>query len=111
MPVRTRVYSRVAKEAARLLGQRIKIARKQKGWSETALAERAGVARATVQKAERGDLGTAIGLAFELAVLVDVPLFDPDPSRLRQHLEQGATVLALLPKHTHAKNRVVNDDF
>ena len=104
-------YSRLTIAAARLLGQRIRIARKKKRWSERQLAERAGVARATVQKIERGDLGSSIGRVFELAVLAGVPLFEPDADQIRRHLARGEDILSLLPKHTHPKRREVQDDF
>jgi transcriptional regulator with XRE-family HTH domain len=104
-----RTYSKVTQEAAKLLGKQIKIARKQRGWSENELAERAGIARATVQKIERGDLGCAMGLIFEAAVLVGVKLFDTDS--LKAHTKHADEILALLPKHSHASKRVVNDAF
>ncbi len=53
---KARAYSKVTQEAAKLLGRQIKIGRKRRGWSENQLAERAGIARATVQKIERGDI-------------------------------------------------------
>ena len=108
---KARAYSKVTREAAKLLGRQIKVARKQRGWSENELAERAGVARATVQKIERGDLGCAMGLAFEVAVLVGVKLFDAELNTLKTHTKHADEILALLPKHTHAPKRVVNDAF
>lgn len=111
MKCRVRTYSKVTQAAAQLLGQRIRIARKQKRWSEQSLADRAGVARATVQKIERGDLGCSVGLVFELATLVGVPLFEPEAGRLKAHIAQGDKILALLPKHTHMSRRNLDDDF
>jgi transcriptional regulator with XRE-family HTH domain len=111
LDMKPRTYSKMTRVAVQLLGQRIRLGRKNKQWSEQLLAERAGVSRATVQKIEKGELGSAIGLAFELAVLTDVPLFDPEPSRLKSHLAHGDELLALLPKSTHPKKRVVHDDF
>jgi transcriptional regulator with XRE-family HTH domain len=108
---KARAYSKVTQEAAKLLGRQIKIGRKRRGWSENQLAERAGIARATVQKIERGDLGCAMGLVFEAAVLVGVKLFDTELSSLKTHKKHADEILALLPKHTHAPKRVVNDAF
>ena len=73
-----RVYSKYAQEAALLLGQRIKLARKKRKWSEMNLAERAGISRATLQKIEAGNMTPAIGLVFEVASLVGVSLFEQD---------------------------------
>lgn len=109
MPERT--YSKITKAAVQLLGQRIRLGRKNKGWSEQLLAERAGVSRATVQKIEGGKPGSAIGLVFELAVLVDVTLFEPELTTLKGHLSQGEQLLALMPKRTYQKKRVVQDEF
>lgn len=69
-----------------MLGKQIRLGRKQRRWSEHELAERAGIARATLQKIEKGDPGCAIGLVFEVATLVGVTLFDGDlPELARQH--------------------------
>lgn len=106
-----RTYSKVAQEAALLLGQSIRLQRKQRGLSEKELAERSGVSRETIQRIERGDLKVGIGLFFEAACLVGVPLFDTSQERLVSHLERTQDKLALLPK-TIRQNRIeVNDDF
>ncbi len=116
---RKRVYSKYAILAVQLLGQRIKLARKQKSWSQLELAERAGVGRTTVQKAEAGDMGLEIGLAFELASITGILLFTPDVNN--QTLSQGSSLefelkhtqelLALLPKATHKPRTEPEDDF
>ena len=54
--VKQRAYSKYAKEAAFLLGQQIKLGRKNRQWSEQNLAERAGISRATLQKIEAGEM-------------------------------------------------------
>ena len=106
-----RTYSKYAQEAAILLGKHIKLGRKQRNWSEQNLAERAGIARATLQKIENGDMSCAIGLVFEVAVLVGVKLFEPDKLPLSKHIEQTGDKIALLPKRILEKNIVVDDDF
>ncbi len=73
--IKARTYSRITVEAAHLLGKQIRLGRKQRKWTETELAERAGIARATVQKIEKGDLTCSLGLFFEAAILVGVNLF------------------------------------
>lgn len=108
---RARAYSKYTTEAIRLLGRRIKLGRKQRHWSESELAERAGIARATLQKVEKGDPTGTIGLVFEVATLVGVRLFDTDIDGLTQHRADTDALLTLLPKHTHAPKRNVDDDF
>lgn len=43
-----RVYTKYAQEAAFLMGQQIKLARKNRKWSSANLAERAGITRLTL---------------------------------------------------------------
>jgi transcriptional regulator with XRE-family HTH domain len=108
---KARPYSKYTAAAARLLGQLIKLGRKQRRWSEHELAERAGIARATLQKIERGDPTSTIGLVFEVATLVGVRLFDADMDDLTRHRRETDARLSLLPRHTHAPGRRVDDDF
>lgn len=106
-----RVYSRYAKEAALLLGKHIKLGRKQRKWSEQILSERAGISRRTLQKIEKGDMTPAIGLYFEVAVLVGVNLFETDKVPPGVQIERIQDKISLLPKRIKAPNRAVDDDF
>ena len=107
-----RTYSKATKEASLLLGQMIQLARKERAWSETELAERAGINKLTLRKIEQGDLNTSMGLVFEVAVLVGLELFDVGPSRLASNLDQVKDKLRLLPKRIRKPmNDEVNDDF
>jgi transcriptional regulator with XRE-family HTH domain len=104
-----RTYSPVATEALRLLGERIRVARRRRRWTVEDLAERIGASHGTVTKLERGDPGVRIGTVFEAAVLLGVPLFHADPVRREVERRQLATELALLPKR--ARKPVIDDDF
>ena len=106
-----RTYSKYALEATTLLGEQIKLGRKQRKWSEKNLAERAGISRATLQKIENGEMNCAIGLFFEAATLVGVNLFEHDKFPLSRQLEQTKDKVALLPKRIKSKTKVVHDDF
>ena len=108
---RERVYSRYTREAASLLARQIRIGRKKRNWTERELAARAGISRATLQKIEKGDLRVAIGLVFEAAVLVGVPLFDEEPGSLAAHIARIDEKLALLPRATRKRGKPVDDDF
>lgn len=79
---RTRVFSEPVQVAARLLGAQIRQGRIERGWTVLGLADRAGVSKNTVVKAEHGDPTVALGIAFDLAVLVGVPLFFEDRDRV-----------------------------
>jgi transcriptional regulator with XRE-family HTH domain len=106
-----RTYSRYTREAGFLLGKQIRLGRKQRKWTERELADRAGIARATLQKIEKGDLNVAIGLVFEVASLVGVKLFDEELSSLRSHLARTEDKLALLPGAVRKRRKKVFDDF
>lgn len=108
---KTRVYSQYTKEAVSLLGQLIQVARKKRRWSEKDLAERVGIARETLQRIERGDPTCSIGLVFEAASLLEIPLFDSDHTPLATNLDRTAEVLSLMPKTIRKSKKVVDDDF
>jgi len=108
---RQRIYSKYAKEAAFLLGQQIKLSRKRRKWSEANLAERAGIARRTLQKIEAGEMTSAIGLVFEVAALVGVHLFEQDSQRLSTSIDLTQSKIALLPKRIREQAKEADDDF
>ena len=74
------------------------------------LAERVGVTYPTMKRIEQGDLGVSIGLVFEAASIVGVPLFDADPSRRALEARHVEDRLALLPQRVR-KPRPVRNDF
>ena len=106
-----RSYSQYAQEAAVLMGEQIKLGRKQRQWSEKNLAERAGISRATLQKIEKGEMSCSVGSVFEVATLVGVKLFEPDSMPLSKHIEHTRDKVALLPQRIKAKKKAVRDDF
>ncbi|SFU21830.1 helix-turn-helix transcriptional regulator [Mesorhizobium sp. YR577] len=73
-----RIYSRYSSDAAKLLGQSIRLARIERKLTVEGLAERAGLSRGLVQRIERGDMGCAIGAVFETAAIVGIRLLDAD---------------------------------
>lgn len=106
-----RTYSRYALEAAVLMGEQIKLGRKQRQWSEKNLAGRAGISRATLQKIENGEMSCAVGLVFEVATLVGVKLFEPGSIPLSKHIEHTRDKIALLPQRIKPTKKAVRDDF
>jgi len=107
----TRTYSRITRHAAALLGKQIRIARKERKMTAQELADRAGISRGLLQRIEKGDLKCRIGAVFEVAVLVDIKLFDADELSLNTRVRQADDKIALLPKHIHPGRKVVDDDF
>lgn len=109
--VKKRTYSKYAQEAAFLLGQQIKLARKTRKWSLINLAERAGISKRTLQKIEAGEMSPSIGLVFEVASLVGVSLFAQDSERLATSIDLTQSKIALLPKRIREQTKVADDDF
>ncbi len=107
---RQRVYSKHTQDTMTLMGQYIKLYRKKKSWTENDLAKRAGISRATLQKIEKGDVSCSIGLVFEVATLVGVPLFEQKNPSLSEHIERLKDKLVLLPRRIRDKVKV-DDNF
>jgi transcriptional regulator with XRE-family HTH domain len=107
----TRTYSRTTQEALALMGGQIRLARKQRKMSEADLAARIGIARSTLQLIEKGHPKVEIGLVFEAATLVGVPLFVPEPSGLAPQISRLDDKLALLPQSVRRPRSEVKDDF
>ncbi|KAB0670306.1 helix-turn-helix transcriptional regulator [Oryzomonas sagensis] len=107
-----RTYLPATREAAELLGKLIRLERRERKMSEEDLAGRAGIARRTLQRIEHGDPQCAIGLFFELAVLVGVRLFDSDDhTTLAERLDRVTDKLAVLPRRVRSSALKVDDDF
>lgn len=106
----TRTYSPATREAAGLLGARIRLARRERRWTLRELADRVGVTHVTMRKVERGDPSVGMGVAFEAATVTGVQLFHEDPSRRALEAGRVEDRLALLPKQIR-KPRIVDDDF
>lgn len=108
---KSRARSRYSRDAVRLLGRLIRRARIEQGLTEAELAERAGVSRGLVQRAERGEPGCSVGAVFELAAIVGVPLFQPEPMEVRRQLAETERYLRLLPAAVHTRDAELKDDF
>ena len=98
-------------EAARKLGQRVRLARVRRRLSQRELASRAGVSYVTLRAVEAGNLLTglgaylaaiwALGLEHEFAKLLD-----PDTDIEGKQLELSRT-----PLRARAKKGSIRDDF
>ena len=107
----SRHYSAYSRNAAYLLGKQIKLCRKEKRWTETELAGRAGISRATLQKIEKGDMSCKLGLVFEVAYLAGLELFQNGGGSLESKMERVNDKLLLLPKSVRGRRQEVDDDF
>ena len=104
-----KVFSPVTLEAARLLGLRVALARRERRWTLAELAERVGASVVTIRKVERGDPTVALGTALEAATLVGVTLFHEDAATRSLEAEVVQARLALLP--ASVRRGAVDDDF
>lgn len=111
MGKKIRSYSDVTLRAISLLAKMIQSARKRRGWSESELAERCGATRPTIRRIEQGNPATEIGLYFEIASLLNIPLFSDDPKQLGSLGEKLDLELSLLPQRIRKGTEDVFDDF
>lgn len=101
-----------AADAARILGQQIRAARHDRGWTATDLAQRLGVSPVTVRAIETGASGTAIGTVLNAAVLTGVPLFGvEDKAELARMRLRGEERLALIGQRVRPPKGADDDDL
>ncbi len=103
--------SHPAKTALSLLGQLIKTARGRHKMSQLELAERLGVSRQTIMALEQGNPKVGVGIVFEAAHIVGVPLLSDNPKEFSQWQAILAGFTAILPARIHSKIVEINDDF
>lgn len=108
---RAHTYSPQTEEAVRVIGLEIARARRARRWTQAELAERAGISDNTLRSVERGSTNATVGVVFELATLLGVPLFGAGPDELPALVAQGRNRLALLPARVRARPTQVEDDF
>ncbi len=99
-------------DALTALGAQIAAGRRAHRWTADELADRAGISPRTLRNVERGAPTVAIGVVFELAVLVGVPLFGATDDELRDLRQRATERLGLLPQRVREPaSGTVNDDF
>ena len=73
------------------------------------LAERVGVSHPTIRKVERRDPSVGLGVAFEAASLLGVPLFGEDRERRSLEAARLRDHLTVLPERVRRPAPVSND--
>lgn len=108
-----RTYSRYTLEAIGLLAAMIQLERKNRKMTGAELAERAGISRSMLQRIEKADPKCELGVVFEIAALLGIPLFNSstDGHTLSVHRRQAEERLSLLPLRVRKPNRETFDDF
>ena len=99
--------SQVTIASLEYLGLQVRDGRRQRGWTESELAERAGVSRSTIRSLEDGSPSVRIGTVLEAAHLVGLhPV--ASPSELPTLLDHQRQLDRLRPAPTRATS---DDDF
>jgi transcriptional regulator with XRE-family HTH domain len=100
---------RQAEDALVVLGQQIRMARRERNITAAELAARIGVSPNTVSAIEKGAPSVTAGNLFNAAALVGVPLFGAqDSAQLAMLRRTGQEKLALIP--TRVRHRKEDED-
>ncbi|KIH85169.1 helix-turn-helix transcriptional regulator [Pseudomonas batumici] len=105
-----RSYSPASLDALQVMGNVIRLERKERGLTIQALADKVGVSRGTVQRIEHGDPRCEIGVVFELATILGIALFS-DTTPLRHLSTYLDAKIAVLPKSIRTPRKKVSNDF
>lgn len=106
----TRSYSENTLDALKVMGQLIQLGRKERRISADSLAERAGVSRGLIHRIEKGDPKCEVGVVFEVAALVGVPLLSKDlPLPILS--DTLSAKIAVLPQSVRKSDKGVSNDF
>jgi DNA-binding XRE family transcriptional regulator len=108
---RTRSYSRYTRQALSLMGLLVRAGRTEQNMTAQELANRAGISRDLLYRIEKGDPRCELGVVFEVAAIVGVPLFEPDMAGLTERTQVLVDKLALLPKAVRRSAPELKDDF
>lgn len=87
----------------RALGERLKIARKARGWSVSRQAGRAGLSREVVERIEKGASGTSFGEVLALCSSLGLRLIPEDQSALPGAPHTTPVTLASVSIPTHLR--------
>jgi transcriptional regulator with XRE-family HTH domain len=105
----TPALSIASREALLLIAARLEFARRERGMTQTELAERAGISINTLKSVLQGKPQVAIGTVFEVAAILQVSM---NESVLHSHEKALLDAkLKLLPGRVHRPKAGINDDF
>lgn len=107
----TRYHLPATTDAVSVLGSQLAAARRRQRRTMADVADRAGITRKTLGKIEAGDPTVTIGIVFDVAAVLRVPLFGASGRALADLAARGRTELALLPARIDPTIPEVDDDF
>jgi transcriptional regulator with XRE-family HTH domain len=113
MARKAHAYSAQTLDIVRVLGLEIARSRRGRRWTAEELAVRAGISRTTLHAVEQGAPTVAIGVVFEVAVLLGINLLGASARDLPDLVERSRNRLALLPASVRATadEQEIGDDF
>ncbi len=85
--------------------------RKTRNFTIEDLGSRCGVSRKTIAKALCGDPTVKIGIYFEIAVVLNVPLFEQEINRFEELARTTKKYGQLLPMRVRSARIKMDDDF
>ncbi len=94
-----------------IYGDLLRLARRERQLTQSALADRLGVSRHTVAALEKGDPSVSFGTAVEAAAVLGIPLMAENGPQLEQLAGTVASLATLLPQRVRPKDQELNDDF
>lgn len=107
----SRHHLRGTRYAASVLGTQLAVARRRSGRTAAEVAERVDVTRQTLRRVEQGDPSVAIGIVFDVATVLGVPLFGAGEAELAELAARGERELALLPSRVDVTPPEIDDEF
>jgi len=106
------VYSAQTLDLVRILGLEFARSRRGRRWTAEDLAARAGISRTTLHAVEQGAPTVAIGVVFEVAVLLGINLLGTSARDMPDLVDRSRNRLALLPTSVRSNDEGENgDDF
>lgn len=109
--MRTLSLSKMTIFTLKTLGGMIRVNRKERNISQDNLAERLNVSRYTIIALEKGDPKVTIGIVFEAAYIVGIPLMAEDDAQLQKLAKTITQFNTILPKRIRKKEKPVDDNF
>lgn len=100
-----------ASDVAATLGNYIRQARTERGWTIAALGERVNASPPTIRAMESGSGSVAIGTYLNAADILGVPLVAETAAERRRVRRASDAMMALLPRRVDGPRSGADDDF
>ncbi|MBK8459028.1 MAG: helix-turn-helix transcriptional regulator [Micropruina sp.] len=99
-----------ARDAAQLMGANVRVARINRRWTTSQLAEHVGCSRHTIAAIEHRKPSVAFGHVLNACAALGIQLFVPDPQELARLSRAQMEIVRLMPNRVMPKGGP-SDDF